>query len=119
MAQEALYAVWPTNIDPMRSMTDFCIQIHPHRSPLLDLASLLTQCERLADDKALIRRFSSQKGFDGHAYVNLMFETDHPKLLWKLLHEQLYQTSAFARFMQTSSIATCEGQHGWGDYLLL
>jgi hypothetical protein len=48
-----------------------------------------------------------------------MFETDHPKLLWKLLHEQLYQASAFARFMQTASIVTCEGQHGWDDYLLL
>jgi len=100
-------------------MTQFCIQIHPHRSPQLDLASLLSECECLATDKALLRRFSWQEGFEDHAYVSLTFDTDHPKPLWKLLNEQLYQASAFGRFMQVSSIATCEGRHGWDDYLLL
>jgi len=100
-------------------MTQFCIQIHPHRSPQLDLAGLRSECERLATDKALLRRFSWREGFDDHAYVNLMFDTDHPKLLWTLLNERLYQASALGTLMQASSIATCEGRRGWDDYLLL
>jgi hypothetical protein len=100
-------------------MTHFRIQIHPDRAPQLDLASVLSECESLAADTAWVRRFSCEKGFDEHAYVNLMFETDYPKLLWKLLYEQLYQASAFGRSIQASSIATCEGRHGWDDYLLL
>jgi len=100
-------------------MTEFRIQIHPHRSPQLDLASLLSQCERLATQKGWVRRFSSQKGFDEHAYVNLVFETDYPKLLWQLLCEQLYHATAFCQFMQAASIATCEGRRGWDGYLLL
>jgi len=100
-------------------MTNFRIQIHPHRCPQLDLASILSACESLAAERAWVRRFSWEKGVDDHAYVNLMFETDFPKLLWKLLHEQLYQGNAFGRLMQTSSIATCEGRRGWDDYLLL
>jgi hypothetical protein len=102
-----------------RSVTQFCIQIHPHRSPELDLAGLRLQCERIATDNALVQRFSWQKRFEDGEYVNLIFETDYPKRLWKLLHQQLYQASAFGRFVQTSSIATCEGRHGWEDYLLL
>jgi hypothetical protein len=100
-------------------MTEFLIQIHPHRSPQLDLAGLLSQCERLSTEKSWVRRFSSAKGFDEHAYVNLMFETEYPKLLWQLLYEQLYHASAFGQFMKSASIATCEGRRGWDDYLLL
>ena len=99
-------------------MTDLCIQVHSHREPLLDLNSLRAQCERLANETGMVRRFS-QREFDGGAYVNLMFQTDHAKLLWNLLHEQLYQTSAFGKLLGTSSIAVCEGRFGWDDYLLL
>jgi len=100
-------------------MIQFSIQIHPHRSPQLDLSSLRSECERLAADTALVREFSWAEGFDEHTYVNLTFETDRPKQLWALLHEQLYQASTFGSFMRVSSMAMCEGQHGWDDYLLL
>ena len=100
-------------------MTEFRIQIHPHRCLQLDLASVLSQCERLSTERSWVRRFSQERRFDEHAYVNLIFETDHPKLLWQLLHEQLYHANAFGQFMQATSIATCEGRRGWDDYLLL
>jgi hypothetical protein len=51
--------------------------------------------------------------------MNLMFETDYPKLLWQLLYEQLFHASAFGQLMQAASIATCEGLRGWDDYVLL
>jgi hypothetical protein len=100
-------------------VTQLCIQIHPHRSLELDLADLRSQCERIAAESVLVRRFSWQEGLDDGEYVNLTFETDHPKRLWKVLHQQFYQASALGGFLQTSSIATCEGRHGWEDYLLL
>ena len=97
----------------------FTIQIHPHRSPQLDLFNLRSECVRLAADKALVCRFSWAVGFDEYTYVNLTFETDRPRQLWVLLHEQLYQASSFGSFMQVSSMAMCEGQRGWDDYRLL
>ena len=100
-------------------MTRLGIRIHPHRSPQLDLSSLRAECERLAADEALVRQFSWSEGFDEHAYLNLTFETDRPGQLWGLLHQQLYQASRFGSFMQVASMAVCEGQHGWDDYLLL
>jgi hypothetical protein len=112
-------AQYPCGATTRRSVTQFCIQIHPHRSPELDLAGLRSQCERTVTDNALIQRFSWHKRFSDCDYVNLIFETDQPKRLWELLQQQLYQTGTFGRFLQISSIATCEGRHGWEDYLLL
>jgi len=100
-------------------MARLVIQVHPHRSPQLDMASLRSHCECVATDKTLVGLFCWQNGFDQHTYVNLTFETDYPSALWKLLHQQLYQASAFGNLMQNASIATCEGQRGWDDYLLL
>jgi hypothetical protein len=99
-------------------MITFCIQIQPHRCPEFDLAGVLSQCERLSTEQNWVKRLSPKHGFDEHAYVNLMFETDYPKLLWKLLYEELYRSSAVGQFMRAASIATCEGRHGWDDYLL-
>ncbi|WFU56884.1 hypothetical protein QA639_04990 [Bradyrhizobium pachyrhizi] len=100
-------------------MTEFCIQIHPRRGPQLDLAKVLSQFEHLSTDASWIRRRSTERGRDGHAYVNLTFETDYPKLFWQLLYEQFYQTTALGQFMRAASIVTCEGRRGWDDYLLL
>jgi hypothetical protein len=99
-------------------MTDLCIQVHLNREPLLDLNSVRAQCERLTNETGLICRFSQRESDDG-ACVNLMFKTDHAKMLWQLLYEQLYQTSASGGLLRTSSIAVCEGRFGWDDYLLL
>lgn len=98
-------------------MADLCIQIHPHLAPNLDLASLRSACEHL--DKTLVYRFAVVEGTDAHVYTNLMFATDDLKELWRLLHERLYQSAEFGLPLRASSMAMCEGQHGWDDYLLL
>jgi hypothetical protein len=100
-------------------MTEFCIQIHPHRCRQLDLANVLSQFEHLSTNRSWIRRCSTERGRDDHAYVKLTFETDCPKLFWQLLCEQFYQTRALGQFMRAASIVTCEGRRGWDDYLLL
>lgn len=100
-------------------MTDFCIQVHPHRSADLVVARVRSVCEDLAVSNPRIRRFAVVDGTDGHYYVNLMFETNCPRELWHLLFEHLYESSEFGDQMKVSSMAMCEGDHGWDDYLLL
>lgn len=103
-------------------MTDFCIQIHPDRSPDLDLACVRSICESLACDTSLIRRFHfldrpAELGEPRH--VNLIFDTDRPAHLWDALKGRLYESDGLGRPMQIASMAMCEGEHGWRDYLLL
>ena len=100
-------------------MTDLCIQVHPHRSPELDIPALISECERLAGENRLISSFWWQDGFERYAYVNLVFETDYPKLLWHLVNERLYLVSAFSPLIRAASIVTCQGRFGWDDHLLL
>jgi hypothetical protein len=103
-------------------MTDFCIQIHPDRSKELDLARVRSICERIAADKALIKRFAFvDRPGDGseRRHINLIFDTDRPADLWSLIRQGLYESEALGRPMQISSMAMCEGEHGWRDYLLL
>lgn len=100
-------------------MTDFCIQIHPHRATDLDISGLRAACDVLAKDKTLISKFRVVDGTDGHYYLDLMFETDRPKDLWRVLEQELFQSSEFGEGMQKASMVMCEGQDGWNDYLLL
>lgn len=100
-------------------MADLCIQIHPHRSSGLDLDRVRAACEEMAADQTLIRRFAVVEGTDAHDYVNLMFASDDLGALWKALQERLYQGEDFGESMRASSMAMCEGEHGWDDYLLL
>jgi hypothetical protein len=100
-------------------MPDLCIQIHPHRSPDLDVSAVRSICEEVVRDITLVHGFSVAEGNDGHAYVNLMFSTDRIDFLWGLLQHRLYRSGEFGFAMQRASIATCEGKHGWDDYLLL
>jgi hypothetical protein len=78
-----------------------------------------SRCEQLSAERGWIRRFAVEQGFDEHAYVNLTFETDHPKLLWQLLSDELYHSNSLGLLMRTASIAACEGQRGWDDFVLL
>ena len=100
-------------------MTDLCIQIQPGRAPGLDVDGLCSLCEALAHDTALIRRFAVVRGNPGEDYINLMFASDRPRELWSVLQRQLYGSPAFGGPMQASSMAMCEGERGWDDYLLL
>jgi hypothetical protein len=100
-------------------MTDFCIQIHPHRSSELDLDGVRARCEGLANNSQLIRRFAFVDGTDRHDYANLIFETSDVGELWTLLQQRLYCSSEFGGALAESSMAMCEGQRGWEDYLLL
>jgi hypothetical protein len=85
----------------------------------LDLPGVRAACESIAADRVLVRRFQITDGTDQHRYVNLMFATDDLRRLWRLLGQRLYHSAELGGPMRASSMAMCEGQHGWDDYLLL
>lgn len=104
---------------PLMKNPNFSIQIHPHRAPELDIANICAICNEIALEEAdIVSRFSFVEGHDGHAYLNLNFQTSDVRKLWKRLKTQLYD-GAQSKALQRSSMAMCEGKYGWDDYLLL
>ena len=54
-----------------------------------------------------------RRGTDaGRPFVNVTFETTNARTLWKWLRENLGDLFGAA-------IVSCQGEHGWEDYLLL
>lgn len=100
-------------------MTSLCIQIHPHRSTNMDMDRVRSVCESLTNDRALVGKFACTDGTDGHDYVNLNFQTDHPREFWNALQRRLYRDSALGSAMRIASMAMCEGRRGWDNYMLL
>ena len=103
-------------------MTDFCIQIHPDQSQGLDLDRVQAICEQVSTDSSLVKRFAFRdrpaRGKD-RRHINLIFDTDRPAVLWKRLLQSLYGCDVVGRPLQMASMAMCEGDGGWKDYLLL
>ncbi len=100
-------------------MTEFCIHIHPNRARDLDLAQVRALCAALARERDLVRRHAVLEGLDHVPYVNLMFETERPDLLWSLIEQRLYRDGAVGGALRASSMAMCQGTRGWDDYRLL
>ena len=101
------------------AVTDLCIQIQPHRAPDLDVAAVRNRCAALASNETVIERFAVVEGPDEVAYINLMFATQTIGALWELLQRHLYGDEAIGTALSKSSMAMCEGSHGWDDYLQL
>jgi hypothetical protein len=95
------------------------IQVQPHRAPGLGIDGVRKTMEHVAATSPLVERHHFDEGHDKGHYFNFTFGTRNLKALWKLLHEQLYADPAHGHLVARSSIATCEGPHGWDDYLLL
>lgn len=55
------------------------------------------------------------QGNDRGPYINLDFESDDPKADWMKIQAWLEDVKG----LRISCIVTCQGRHGWDDYLLL
>lgn len=75
--------------------------------------------EDIASDTHLVTRFAIIKGEDKGPYSNLMFEATDVQKLWGLLREVLYRDEKVGMALSQASMAMCEGEDGWNDYLLL
>jgi hypothetical protein len=99
-------------------MSVLCIQIQPSRAPGIDLALIRGAAAQLGSS-GLFTRYGEEEGFDNGAYINLYFDAPSAAEAWIAIRSTLYENESTGAFMQKSSIATCEGQQGWDDYLLL
>jgi len=100
-------------------MARLTIQIHPTRAPELDVAKIIMLCERLEENETLINAVSTAEGKDDGPYVNVVFDTDNTPALWPILRTHLFQNRNVGQQISRAAIVTCEGRHGWDDYLLL
>jgi hypothetical protein len=67
----------------------------------------------------LVEESHFENGHDAVDYFNFTFHTRDIRALWTVLVRELYDNPALGEHLTRSSIATCEGAHGWDDYLLL
>jgi hypothetical protein len=85
------------------------VQLQSDRLPTDDVAGAIDLL--LAVDRTA--RVTS--GEDDGQYVNFEFKSDDPAALWRAIRALL----AMHRFLAPVTIVTCEGRHGWDDFLLL
>jgi hypothetical protein len=90
-------------------MAEIGIQLQPDRSPTMDFAAVVA---RLA---ALDASASVSRGVDGIPYINIHISPPDAVGLWREIRGQLNAEPNLAR----AAIVTCQGCHGWDDYLLL
>lgn len=98
-------------------MPALVVQVEPIRSPDLDLddvLALFATAAELADAELQIT-----EGEDDDPYVHFEFRTRDLSRLWGVLQGQVFWDQAIGPLLARSAIATCEGNEGWDDYLLL
>jgi hypothetical protein len=100
-------------------MSTLCIQVQPNRASSIDMWRVRALGEAVAADRNLVSRFAVVDGEDTGPYTNLLFETAELQELWSQLQETLYNDEQIGPALAQASMAMCEGNDGWNDYLLL
>lgn len=93
------------------------VQVLPELAPKLDLdgvLALFSTAAELADAELEIK-----PGNDDGPYIDYDFRTRELMRLWEVLQSQVFLDSRIGPALARASIATCEGNRGWDDYLLL
>ncbi len=93
------------------------IQIQPERMTKGDPEELVARLRDTADGVQL-QFVAEDRGEDNGPYINLSFSASNHVAGWLPLRDA-YNDSDVGRQLALSTIATCEGGHGWDDYLLL
>jgi hypothetical protein len=91
--------------------------VQPNRAPDLDLAAVLALFASAAEQADA--ELEVTEGEDGGPYVNYDFQTRDLARLWEILQGQVFWDETIGPHLARASIATCEGNRGWDDYLLL
>ena len=90
-----------------------CVQVQPNLLVTFNEHSI-AQLRSLDAPHGSIQNVEVQHGEEDGPYVNVVFTTPDPKLLWPTVLESLVRLG-----LQGASIATCTGASGWADYVLL
>ncbi|HXF59546.1 MAG TPA: hypothetical protein VN539_06955 [Candidatus Saccharimonadales bacterium] len=102
----------------MSDLKALSIQVQPHRAPGLDIERLRALITRI-ESTPLVERSHFEDGIDEVEYSNFTLGTRDLKALWATIRAEVYGDPTLGELVSRSSIATCEGSHGWDDYLLL
>ncbi|SRR6266571_5878371 len=100
-------------------MKALSVQVQPGRASEIDIGVLESVFTRLAQMKHLVLRHQFEHGHDKGEYFNFTFGTEDLATLWATIQGVVYGDPALRGPMEVASIASCEGSHGWDDYLLL
>lgn len=99
-------------------MSVILIQIQPRLAPQIDLA-LVREVARQVGPATLFGSRGEEEGFDNGPYISLYFDAHSLSEAWPIIRSQLYGDARFGALLKGSSIAVCEGNDPWNDYLLL
>ena len=100
-------------------MKALSIQVQPGRFAATDVPAIEAQFSRIAEHTELVERHTFDRGHDRGEYLNFTFGTNDLRALWNLIQQEVYRDPLLASSMAAASMAVCEGEHGWDDYLLL
>ena len=88
-----------------------CVQIQPNLLTTFDEHAI----EALrAIDAPEIENVETNRGQNDGPYINVIYTTSNPRLLWSSVREELIRLG-----LQGAAIVTCTGTRGWDNYLLL
>jgi hypothetical protein len=85
----------------------------------MDVRALQAMFETIAEAAPLVKGHHFDRGNDQGEYLNFTFETDDVATLWNDIQEQAYRHPDLGVSLSSASLAVCEGEQGWDDYLLL
>jgi hypothetical protein len=86
---------------------------------MMDVNALQTLFENFASVASSVKSHHFDHGNDHGEYLNFTFETDDVATLWKDIQTHAYRHPQLGAALTSASLAVCEGEQGWDDYLLL
>jgi hypothetical protein len=84
-----------------------------------NIAAIRSDCESFAEKAIGVLAVRFEEGVDGGRWLNVVFETYEPALLWPHIDVSLYQSASHGATLKAKSIAIRTGDDGWNDYVLM
>ncbi len=94
------------------------VQVHLDRAPDLDIDVLIDICTEIVEATRTATQFRALAD-ETMRYRDLAFDAPDLKALWTVLKPVLYDGPNHGDLVADASIAVCQGDAGWDDYLLL
>ncbi len=91
------------------------IQLQPELCNCDTPSQLVDTLKAIATIHPATENVDVTSGDDGGPYININIDSSAPASLWPLLHDAITNDTS----LSSCTIACCEGDAGWDDYLLL
>lgn len=100
-------------------MRTLYVQIHPQRSPGIDMGAVTALFEAIAARTDLVRSHSFDYGREKGGLYNYALDTTRAGELWQLVRDGIFRAPDHREHLATSAMAICSSKAGWSDYSLL